>query len=235
MTTSLAAERAPRPQPSQPAAYTAPGLTLRGAFGVFVQYLNAKIIAAMFVIATVARVALGGWGWGDLVVAGIILGFQPFTEWIVHVTVLHLRPFKLRGRTIDLYIAKRHRQHHQDPKIIKHVLIPRGVVIRMLIVSVPLYYLVTPTLREGLTAAVTAYAMLLLYEWTHFLIHSTYTPKSWYYRSIWRAHRLHHYKNEKYWFGVTINLADHVLRTFPERDEVETSPTARTLGIEPAA
>lgn len=234
MTTSLAAERAPRPQPSQPAAYTAPGLTLRGAFGVFVQYLNAKIIAAMFVIATVARVALGGWGWGDLVVAGIILGFQPFTEWIVHVTVLHLRPFKLRGRTIDLYIAKRHRQHHQDPKIIKHVLIPRGVVIRMLIVSVPLYYLVTPTLREGLTAAVTAYAMLLLYEWTHFLIHSTYTPKSWYYRSIWRAHRLHHYKNEKYWFGVTIHLGDHVLRTFPQRDAVETSPTARTLGVDAA-
>ncbi|HMC69660.1 MAG TPA: fatty acid hydroxylase family protein, partial [Mycobacteriales bacterium] len=67
------------------------------------------------------------------------------------------------------------------------------------------------------------------YEWTHFLIHSTYVPRSRYYRYIWRAHRLHHYKNEKYWFGVTVHLADHVLRTFPQRDAVETSPTARTL------
>ena len=235
MTTSLAAERAPRPQPDQPAAYTAPGLTLRGAFGIFMKYANAKLVAVMFVAATVVRLVLGGWGWGDLVVTGIILGFQPFTEWIIHVTVLHLRPFTVRGRTIDLYIAKRHRDHHQDPKVIRHVLIPRGVVIRLLIFSVPLYWLVTPTLREGVTAMVVAYAMLMVYEWTHFLIHSTYSPKTRYYRSIWRAHRLHHYRNEKYWFGVTINLADHVLRTFPQRDEVDPSPTARTLGVEPAA
>ena len=235
MTSSLAAERAPRPQPDQPAAYTASGLTLRAAFGIFVTYMNAKVIAAMLVVATAARLALGGWHWGDLVVAGIILGLQPFTEWVIHVTVLHLRPFTVRGRTFDPIVARRHRLHHQDPKLIKYVLIPRGVVLRLLIFSVPLYWLITPTLREGATALVTAYAMLLTYEWTHFLIHSTYKPKSWYYRYIWRAHRLHHYRNEKYWFGVTVHLADHVLRTFPQRDEVEPSPTARTLGIEPAA
>jgi sterol desaturase/sphingolipid hydroxylase (fatty acid hydroxylase superfamily) len=219
----------------QPAAYTSSGLTLRGAFGIFLQYANSRMIAGALIAAAVVRGALGGWRWSDLVVAGIILGVQPFTEWVIHVTVLHLRPFKLGKRTIDLYIAKRHRDHHQDPKVIRHVLIPRPVVVRLLIFSVPLYWLVTPTLRNGATALLTAYAMLFLYEWTHFLIHSTYSPKSSYYRSIWRAHRLHHYRNEKYWFGVTINAADHVLRTFPKRDDVEPSPTARTLGIEPAA
>jgi sterol desaturase/sphingolipid hydroxylase (fatty acid hydroxylase superfamily) len=219
----------------QPAAYTAPGLSLRDAFGIFASYANAKMIAVMLAAAAVLRIALGGWHWSDLIVAGIILGLQPFTEWIIHVTVLHLRPFTVRGRAIDLYIAKRHRDHHQDPKLIKHVLIPRPVVMRLLIFSVPLYWLVTPTVRTGATALVTAYAMLFLYEWTHFLIHSTYKPRTWYYRSIWRAHRLHHYRNEKYWFGVTINVADHVLRTFPQRDEVAPSPTARTLGVEPAA
>jgi len=219
----------------QPAAYTSSGLTLRGAFGIFLRYANSRMIAGALIAAAVVRVALGSWRWSDLVVAGIILGVQPFTEWVIHVTVLHLRPFKLGKRTIDLYIAKRHRDHHQDPKVIRHVLIPRPVVVRLLIFSVPLYWLVTPTLRNGATALLTAYAMLFLYEWTHFLIHSTYSPKSSYYRSIWRAHRLHHYRNEKYWFGVTINAADHVLRTFPKRDDVEPSPTARTLGIEPAA
>ena len=109
------------------------------------------------------------------------------------------------------------------------------MVLRLLIFSVPLYWLITPTLREGVTAMVTGYAMLLTYEWTHFLIHSTYRPKPRYYRYISRAHRLHHYRNERYWFGVTIHLGDHVLRTFPKRDEVAASPTARTLGVEPAA
>jgi len=236
MSTSIAADRAARPpKPNQPAAYTQPGLTLGAALRIFVGYLNARAIAAMFAAAVVLRLALGGWSWGDVVVAGIILGLQPFTEWVIHVTVLHLRPFTIRGRTIDPILSRRHRMHHQEPKLIKHVLIPRGVTIRLLAFSLPLYWLATPTLREGATALVTAYGMLLLYEWTHFLIHSSYTPKTWYYRSIWRAHRLHHYRNEKYWFGVTINVADHVLRTFPQRDEVEPSPTARTLGVEPAA
>jgi sterol desaturase/sphingolipid hydroxylase (fatty acid hydroxylase superfamily) len=219
----------------QPAAYTTSGLTLRNAFSIFMRYANARMIAVVLAAAAVLRLALGGWHTSDLIVAGIILGLQPFTEWVIHVTVLHLRPFTVRGRRFDLYIAKRHRDHHQDPKVIRHVLIPRPVVIRLLIFSVPLYWLVTPTLRNGATALLTAYAMLFVYEWTHFLIHSTYSPKSAYYRSIWRAHRLHHYRNEKYWFGVTINAADHVLRTFPQRDEVEPSPTARTLGVEPAA
>src|SRR3954451_10516969 len=233
--TTTTADRAPRPAPAQPASYTSAGLTLPGAFGIFARYLNAKVIAGALVAVAVVRVALGGWSWGDLVVAGIILGLEPFTEWVIHVTVLHLRPVTVRGRTFDPIVARRHRLHHQDPKLIKYVLIPRGVVIRLLIFSAPFYWLVTPTLREGITAMVTGYAMLLAYEWTHFLIHSAYTPRSWYYRYIWRAHRLHHYRNEKYWFGVTVHIADHVLRTFPERDAVGTSPTARTLGVEPAA
>ena len=71
--------------------------------------------------------------------------------------------------------------------------------------------------------------ILGLYEWCHFLIHTPYRPRGRYFRSIWRGHRLHHYKNERYWFGVTVNLADHVFRTFPAKDDVPTSPTARTL------
>lgn len=236
MSTSIAADHAARPpRPEQPAAYTQAGLTLGAAARIFVQYLNAKAITAMFAAAVIFRLALGGWSWADAVVAGIILGLQPFTEWVIHVTVLHLRPFMIHGRTFDPILSRRHRAHHQNPKLIRHVLIPRGVALRLLVFSLPFYWLITPTLREGATALMTAYGMLLLYEWTHFLIHSAYTPKTWYYRSIYRAHRLHHYRNEKYWFGVTINVADHVLRTFPQRDEVEPSPTARTLGVEPAA
>ena len=218
----------------QPSAYTSPGLTLRSAFGIFRSAANPRVIAAMLLAALLLRMFLARWTLGDLLVAGVILALEPFTEWVTHVTVLHLRPFTVRGRTFELHIARRHRLHHMDPKKIKHVLIPQGVLLRLVVFAVPLYYLVTPTLRQALTGLVTSYAMLLTYEWTHFLIHSTYVPRSRYYRYVWRAHRLHHFKNEKYWFGVTVHLADHVLRTFPQRDAVETSPTARTLGIDAA-
>ena len=214
----------------QPLDYTSPGLTLRRAGGIFAGQLNPRLIMATLLAAVAARIAVGGWALGDLVVAGVILVLEPFTEWVVHVTILHLRPVTIRSRRIELHIARRHRLHHQDPKVIRHVLIPQGVLIRLVAFALPFYYLVTPTWREALTAGMTGYAMLLTYEWTHFLIHSTYVPRSAYYRYIWRAHRLHHFKNEKFWFGVTIHVADHLLRTFPGRDEVETSPTARTLG-----
>ena len=216
---------------SQSPDYTASGLSLRSAMRLFTRELNARVILAIGVAAAAVRIALGGWRWGDLIVAGVILALEPFTEWVIHVTVLHLRPVRVRGRTLDLHIARRHRLHHADPKVVEHVLIPRGVLFRLAVRSVPFYVVVTPTLREGVTALVTAYVMLLTYEWTHFLIHSSYVPRSWYYRYIWRAHRLHHFKNEKYWFGVTVHVADHVLRTFPRRDAVETSPTAKTLGV----
>jgi hypothetical protein len=214
----------------QPADYTATGLSLKRAFGIFASHTNPRLIAGMMLTAVAVRCALGAWGWGDLVVAGVILAVEPFTEWVIHVTVLHLRPVTVRGRTVELHIARRHRLHHMDPKLIKHVLIPQGVLLRLLVFAVPLYYLLTPTPREMVTGLVTSYAMLFTYEWTHYLIHSAYVPRSAYYRYIWRAHRLHHFKNEKYWYGVTIHVADHLLRTFPGRDEVETSPTARTLG-----
>ena len=75
----------------------------------------------------------------------------------------------------------------------------------------------------------TGYILVGAYEWTHFLIHTAYRPRSRYYRSIWRNHRLHHYKNEHYWHGITNTLSDRVLRTLPDQADVPRSPTARTL------
>jgi hypothetical protein len=43
-------------------------------------------------------------------------------------------------------------------------------------------------------------------------------------------HRLHHYKNEHYWFTVTTaGTADRLFGTHPEPGSVQTSPTVRAL------
>jgi sterol desaturase/sphingolipid hydroxylase (fatty acid hydroxylase superfamily) len=79
------------------------------------------------------------------------------------------------------------------------------------------------------TGLLTSYMILGAYEWTHYLIHSPHRPRSRYFRSIWRNHRLHHYKNERYWFGVTSTVGDRVIGTLPEQHDVPRSRTARTL------
>jgi hypothetical protein len=221
-------------RPRQPEAYTTPGLTLRGAARVFLGTFSARLLIPVVTITVVIRVALGGWRWWDLGIAAIILAAQPFTEWIIHVTVLHMKPRTIGRLTIDPLGARRHRQHHADPKILGLVLVPRPIMVATCLTNVLVFWLITPTWRLALTGIATANAMYLTYEWVHFLIHSSYKPKNWYYRYIYRAHRLHHYRNEKYWFGVTVHVADHVLRTFPGKDDVPVSATAFTLGVETA-
>jgi hypothetical protein len=47
---------------------------------------------------------------------------------------------------------------------------------------------------------------------------------------VWRNHRLHHYKNEHYWFTVTTTAtADRLFGTYSDPATVETSPTAKDL------
>ncbi len=222
-----------RGREAQPDAYTAPGLTLRGAAAIFAGTFSARLLVPVVIATAVLRVCLGGWRWWDLGIAAIILGAQPFTEWIIHVTVLHLKPRTVGRVTIDPLSSRRHRQHHADPKILGLVLVPRPIMVATCLTNVLVFWLITPTWRLALSGMVTAYAMYLTYEWVHFLIHSSYRPRHWYYRYIYRAHRLHHYRNENYWFGVTVHLADHVLRTFPGKDDVPVSATAFTLGVEP--
>jgi hypothetical protein len=219
----------------QPPGYTAPGLTLGRAARIFAGTFSAWFLGPLVIAVAVLRVALGGWSWWDLGIAAIILGMQPLTEWLIHVNLLHWKPRTVLGRTVDPLGAQRHRQHHADPKLLRHVLVPRRIMVTTCIVVVGVYWLITPTWRLALTGVVTSYAMYLTYEWTHFLIHSTYRPRGWYFRYIYRAHRLHHFRNENYWYGVTIHLGDHLLRTFPAKEAVPVSATAFTLGVDSPA
>ncbi|MEY2464845.1 MAG: hypothetical protein QOH64_2983 [Acidimicrobiaceae bacterium] len=205
--------------------------TLRSELRTFAGQPSPRFIAAVLAVVVIARLAAGGYAWADLVVASVILGLEPFTEWVIHVFVLHAKPRRVLGREVDSLMARKHRRHHADPRDIPLVFVPLRVVVPGLTALVVLVPLLAPDRALALTGLVTGVAMLFVYEWTHFLIHTRYRPKSRYYRSIHRAHRLHHFRNEGYWFGVTIHLADHVLGTFPAKDEVEASPTARTLGV----
>jgi hypothetical protein len=206
-------------------------VTLREAFREFLRHPSARLLLVLSAGSWLWRVGLGGWSVWDGLIPLIILTLEPFTEWAIHVFLLHWKPRRVMGRRIDPLIARKHRAHHRDPKDADLVFVPMQVLVTAVTVGAALYLLLLPTLRLGVTTMAAAYTMFLVYEWTHFLIHSTYRPRTRLYRYVWRAHRLHHYRNERYWFGVTLHMADHLLGTFPEKDAVPASDTARTLGV----
>lgn len=207
-------------------------VTLPAAAAVFYSQPSPLIITFVLLAALAGKVYVGGWSWMDLIPPGVILALQPFTEWLIHVFLLHFKPRTVRGYRIDPLVSRKHRAHHADPRDLELQFIPLPALagllggLGLLLVFLPL--------GRALAGLVGGYAMTLLYEWTHYLIHSAYRPRHRVYRYVWRAHRNHHFRNERYWFGVTVHLADHVLGTFPDRSEVEVSPTARTLGVEAA-
>jgi sterol desaturase/sphingolipid hydroxylase (fatty acid hydroxylase superfamily) len=187
-----------------------------------------RMIAGAWAVTAAVRLALGRFRRRDLATVAGMVAAQPFTEWVVHVAILHSRPRRVAGRTVDLALARHHRDHHADPKDIDRALIPVPTVVGAIGGTAALVGALGRD-RNGVTAALTGFSLLLGYEWTHFLMHSAYRPRTALYRSRWRAHRLHHYKNERYWFGITSGFGDQVLRTNPDRGHVETSPTARNL------
>jgi fatty acid hydroxylase family protein len=206
-------------------------MKLTAAAHIFFGRRSPQIISVALLAAVLARVAVAQWSWWDLLAPAILIALQPFTEWNIHVFLLHLRPRQLGGRTVDPLVSRKHRAHHLDPKDLSLVFIPLPALL-MLILGMATAFLLLFPLSRGLSLLVGGYLMLFAYEWTHYLIHSAYRPRHALYRYAWRAHRNHHFRNEHYWFGVTMHLADHVLRTFPAKTAVEVSPTARTLGIE---
>ena len=199
-------------------------MTLQEARRLFATKPTARILAGYVVLTAAARAVVGRWSWIDAVIIAAVLAAEPFTEWLIHVFVLHSRR--------DISIARKHRAHHADPRDLDILFIPLGVVAAAPLLGVGLPLLARAGLAHALTYGLVGFSMLLAYEWTHFLIHTTYQPRSSTYRRIWRAHRWHHFRNEHYWFGVTIHTADRLLGTYPAKDDVPLSPTARNLGAD---
>jgi hypothetical protein len=192
---------------------------------------SVQLIAAFFVASLVIRLLVGRWSARDLIGPLIVFAAEPITEWVIHVFVLHWRPKTVRGRVLDPAVSSKHRAHHAEPRDLELVLVPIRFLVKGLTAAgaIALGFAIALDRPTIITALVAGYFMLLVYEWTHFLIHSKYRPRHAYYRLIWRHHRNHHFRNEHYWFGVTIDLGDRLLRTAPERDTVPVSPTAKTL------
>jgi hypothetical protein len=213
-------------------------VTLGDCARAFWRQPSPPYLLSAVLLALGLRVAQGSWSWRDVVMVAGLIAVTPFVEWAIHVYMLHSPPFDLFGRRVEMLTAREHRAHHESPGVLDGVLLPvYGVLVFLPLIalvdwalSFPIQMVLGgPRLAYATTGLLVSFAILAVYEWCHFLIHTPYRPKGRYFRAIWRNHRLHHFKSEHYWFGVTSTVGDRVIGTLRDQRDVPRSSTARSL------
>ncbi len=213
------------------AAHSESPATLRDAGRRFVRHASPLILIGALALAVLLRASLGPPTPRDLLPALGLLLYWPFQEWLIHVFLLHAKPFTLFGRHFDLALAKKHRAHHADPTNVEILFIPLGSYLLSVPALALLWLAVTPDVTLAATGIALHLTLALRYEWVHFLIHTRYRPRTPWFRRLWHNHRLHHFRNERHWYGVTMLSGDRLLRTGGDEASVEPSATCRTLGL----
>jgi sterol desaturase/sphingolipid hydroxylase (fatty acid hydroxylase superfamily) len=206
-----------------------PNLGLREAIRIFFRHASPRVMVGGLATLGVLRLVVGDFSVWDLVLAAGLVSLQPFGEWLIHVYLLHFRPRTIAGRRIDFVAARYHRAHHREPHDPRYWFIPLFSGLVGAVINLAACIVLLPTTGLTLTALWTILALGFTYEWTHFLCHTSYRPRSAFYKRIWRHHRLHHFKNERYWMGVSMHMGDRVFGTMRDPSTVETSPKCRDL------
>ena len=214
--------------------------TKREILQLFVHRGSPRVLAGAIVLIASVRLVVGDFGRGDVIAVAVTLAITGTVEWIIHKYLLHAPPESWATRRLGTGTG--HHQHHLDPPDVEWLMLRSldgavfvgafGLVTAAW--SIPLMWITGSSLLGGfLTAWLCAAVGLLHYEWVHLMVHTRYRPRTRYYKALARNHRLHHYRNEHYWLGVTSNTGDRLLGTLPKhKSDVELSDTARTLGVD---
>jgi hypothetical protein len=197
--------------------------SLKGAFVEFAAHPTPRLLTGQVAVLLAVRLLLGPFHLSDAIVVAALIAAQPFVEWLIHVYVLHC---PANGSRRDKLAGYAHRRHHENPRDLRWQFVhPYTVYGGWVQLGLIMLVFRNPT---SVTGAMFASVLTLTYEWIHFLIHTDYAPRHAAYRRLHRAHRLHHFRNERYWLGVSRRFGDKVLGTNPQKQDVEISPTAKT-------
>jgi hypothetical protein len=196
--------------------------TLSGTFGFFVRQGSPRITALAFAFFLIARIAAGRWRLADAFVGIAVACSWHIQERLLHEYISHMRARRFLNVTLMKRLSEHHHRHHRDPWRTQTLFI-NARAYRYTVPSVfGVLLAVTRDIRLTLTGTFAYFLTLLCYEWVHCLIHTSYVPRMGWYQRRWWNHRLHHFKNRRYWFGITSPMWDTVLGSKPDPSYIET-------------
>jgi hypothetical protein len=204
-----------------------PPCSLWQAWKLFCGFFWEQMLLAGVVVSCSIRVALGQWHPTDLLIAAGVVVVFPFQEYLSHKYLLH-RPPKVLNRSRESLVALVHRAHHRDPWHMERAINPPVAVI-LYAVGLPVIFFPLLARPQAMTGVAASWLVLLWYEWVHLLIHTSHVPRNALFKRIWRNHRLHHFKNEHFWYNVSTYGVDSLLHTKPHPASVPTSQSCLTL------
>ena len=183
---------------------------------------NAALAFGVLIICTCA--ALGFAPLSPLWILGGILVFH-LSEYTFHRFLFHAPPSK---REWLLRLQRRlHYDHHVEPGRLDLLFLPLWFAVPNLAITGLVAWALLSNWSLAISLALGAILALLQYEWVHYTAHIPYRPHTRFGRWMKRYHLWHHFKNERFWFGVTNPVLDLVSGTYRQPDSVARSTTAR--------
>ncbi|MGB6984929.1 MAG: sterol desaturase family protein [Candidatus Aquilonibacter sp.] len=184
---------------------------------------------AVLALAVAAGIVIFALGLVPFSLLAALIGAAVFfvSEYTTHRFLFHAQPsakhwlLKLQHRL--------HYDHHIDPPKLDLLFLPLWFVIPTALVYYGVFLAITrnPVLALSLTFG--SICALLYYEWVHYVAHIPFTPKTAFGRYVKKYHLWHHFKNERYWYGVTNPSMDFAGATYRDVDAVDCSTTVREI------
>ncbi|WP_408608652.1 sterol desaturase family protein [Exiguobacterium flavidum] len=150
-----------------------------------------------------------------------------FSEYLTHRFLFHLKTPK--NKFMLKFLKRLHYDHHAKPNELHLLFLPVWYSIPNLGVLAVIAYFATGSLPLTLAFASGLVAMLLVYEWKHYVAHVQLKPRTRFGKWMKKTHLLHHFKNENFWYGVSNPLGDLVFGTLKDEKDVPMSKTAKDL------
>jgi 4-hydroxysphinganine ceramide fatty acyl 2-hydroxylase len=184
---------------------------------------------AVLALALVAGIVIFALGIVPFSFLAALIGAAVFfsSEYTTHRFLFHAQPSKMAWL---LKLQHRlHYDHHIDPPKLELLFLPLWFVIPTALVYYAVFMAITRNAALALSLTFGSICALLYYEWVHYVAHVPFNPVTPFGRYIKKYHLWHHFKNERYWYGVTNPSMDFVGLTYRDVDTVERSTTVREI------
>jgi 4-hydroxysphinganine ceramide fatty acyl 2-hydroxylase len=184
---------------------------------------------SILVLAAMAAIAAFVLGAVPFSLAGALIGAAVFfvSEYTTHRFMFHAKP-----STIPFVLKLQHRlhyDHHIDPPQIELLFLPWWFVIPTVLVYYGIFLAIVRNPALAFSLAFGSLCALLYYEWVHYVAHIPFNPVTPFGRYVKKYHLWHHFKNERFWYGVTNPSMDFAGATYRDVESVERSTSVREI------